>query len=100
MDRGPTGIGHAGRDADPPTWANGREAFGICLHRPNRRRVSLIAATVGTLLVGVNQGSSLASGHLSLVVWVRVGLDYLIPSVVSTLGLLSGSRRMPAPPSS
>jgi low temperature requirement protein LtrA len=69
----------------------------VCLYRPNRRRVALIAAVVGTLLVGINQGSVLASGHLDWVVWVRVLLDYLIPACVSTLGVLAGCRRIPAP---
>lgn len=67
----------------------------MCLHRPNRRRVALIAAVVGTLLVGINQGSVLADGHLGWVVWVRMVLDYLIPACVSTMGVLAGSRRAP-----
>jgi hypothetical protein len=65
----------------------------VCLYRPNRRRVALIAAVVGTLLVGVNQGSVLVGGDLGWVVWVRVVLDYLIPACVSALGVLAGSRR-------
>ena len=77
----------------PPTWDSAREALAVCLHRPNRRRVALIAAVVGTLLVGINQGSILAGGHLGWVVWVRMVLDYLIPACVSTMGVLAGSRR-------
>ncbi|MHB1488559.1 MAG: nitrate/nitrite transporter NrtS [Acidimicrobiales bacterium] len=78
---------------DPPTWATGPEALAVCLHRLNRRRVGLIAAVVGTLLVGINQGAVLASGHMTWMVWVRVLLDYLIPASVSTMGVLAGSRR-------
>jgi|ACXJ01.1.fsa_nt_gi hypothetical protein len=52
----------------------------------------MIAAVIGTLLVGINQGSILASGHLDWVVWLRVALDYLIPAFVSTMGVLAGSR--------
>ncbi|HVD03216.1 MAG TPA: nitrate/nitrite transporter NrtS [Candidatus Dormibacteraeota bacterium] len=77
----------------PPTWCNAREAVAVCVHRPNRRRIALIALVVGTLLVGINQGSVLAAGHVGWVIWVRVGLDYLIPTCVSTLGLLSGCPR-------
>ncbi len=78
---------------DPPTWGNPREAVAVCIHRPNRRRVALIALVVGTLLVGINQGPVLAAGDVGWAIWVRVGLDYLIPACVATLGLLSGSRR-------
>lgn len=77
----------------PPTWTTATEALAVCLHRPNRRRVGLIAAVVGTLLVGINQGAVLASGHIGWLVWVRVALDYLIPICVSSMGVLAGSRR-------
>jgi len=48
---------------------------------------------VGTLLVGINQGVVLASGHFDWLVWVRVALDYVIPACVSSMGVLAGSRR-------
>jgi hypothetical protein len=66
---------------------------GVCLHPPNRRRVVVIAVVVGSLLVAINQGGTLASGHVGWVVWVRVALDYLVPTCVSTLGVLAGSKR-------
>lgn len=65
----------------------------MCRYSPNRRRVAAIAAVVGTILVGINQGSVLAAGRLGPLLWVRVGLDYLIPACVSTMGVLAGSRR-------
>jgi hypothetical protein len=37
----------------------------------------VIATVVGTVLVGVNQGSVLGAGRLSPLVWVRIDLDYL-----------------------
>ncbi|MDA8185101.1 MAG: nitrate/nitrite transporter NrtS [Actinomycetota bacterium] len=48
---------------------------------------------VGTLLVGINQGGVLASGHANWVVWARVALDYVVPTCVSTMGVLAGTRR-------
>jgi len=77
----------------PPSWRTASEAVAVCLHRPNRRRIGLIAAVVGTLLLGINQGGVLASGHVSWVVWARVALDYVIPMCVSTMGVLAGTRR-------
>lgn len=105
---GPRGARSAGRllrdarthDPDklalPPTWACASEAVGVCLYRPNRRRVVAIALVVGSLLVAINQGGILASGHLGWIVWLRMALDYLIPACVSTMGVLAGSRRIDA----
>jgi hypothetical protein len=90
---GATAAEDGDRAEAPPTWACASEALGVCLYRPNRRRVAVIAGVVGSLLVAINQGGTLASGHLDWVVWVRVGLDYVIPACVSTMGVLAGSRR-------
>ena len=82
-----------GRTEPSPTWACASEALSVCQYPPNLRRVAAIAVVVGSLLVGINQGGTLASGDLGWVVWVRVALDYLIPACVSTMGVLAGSRR-------
>lgn len=79
-------------DGIPPSWGTISEAVSVCLHRPNRRRIALIAVVVGTLLVGINQGSVLASGNVDWVVWVRMVVDYVIPTCVSTMGVVAGSR--------
>ena len=77
----------------PPTWTCAAEAVDVCLFPPNRKRVAAIALVVGSLLVAINQGGTLAAGHVGWVVWVRMALDYLIPACVSTMGVLAGSRR-------
>ena len=76
-----SGSRDPGRVESPPTWTCASEA------------VDVIAVVVGSLLVVINEGGTLASGHVGWVVWVRVALDYLIPVCVSTLGVLAGSRR-------
>ncbi|MDA8072862.1 MAG: nitrate/nitrite transporter NrtS [Actinomycetota bacterium] len=88
-----SGSRDPGRVESPPTWTCASEAVDVCLFPPNRRRIGVIALLVGSLLVAINQGGALASGHVGWVVWVRVALDYLIPACVSTLGVLAGSRR-------
>ncbi len=86
-------AGGPGRADAPPTWTCVSEAFDVCLFPPNRKRIAAIALVVGSLLVAINQGGTLASGREDWVVWIRVALDYLIPTCVSTLGVLAGSRR-------
>lgn len=86
-------AGKARGGGAPPTWGSPAEALGVCTYRPNRRRIGLIAVVVGTLLVAINQGTAIASGHLGWLLWLRVVLDYLTPTCVSTLGVLAGSRR-------
>ena len=81
----------------PPSWGTPAEAVAVCLYCPNRRRIGLIAFVVGTLLVGINQGAVLASGHVSWLVWVRIALDYVVPAGTSTMGMLAGSRRRVEP---
>ena len=88
----PTAGGPGPAEA-PPTWTCASEAVDVCLFPPNRKRIAAIALVVGSLLAAINQGGTLASGHVDWVVWIRVALDYLIPTCVSTLGVLAGSRR-------
>jgi len=52
-----------------------------------------IAAIVGTLLSIINQGSMILSGDATTATWVRVGLNYLVPFCVSSIGFLSATRR-------
>jgi hypothetical protein len=70
----------------------------VCRYGPNRRRIAVIATVLRTVLVGVNQGSVLAAGRLSPLVWVRIGLDYPMPGCVSTMGVLAGTRRNSSDP--
>ena len=82
------------------TWCNVREAIQItCLHRLHRRRILLIGFTVGTILVGINQSTVLASGHFEWVLWVKIAADYVTPTVVGTLGVLAGTRKSTSEPS-
>jgi hypothetical protein len=69
-----------------------REACVFCLRRPNLRRTLLIALVVGIVLTAINQSAVIASGHATTATWVRCGLNFLVPFLVSNAGLLSGRR--------
>jgi hypothetical protein len=47
---------------------------------------------VGTLLSAVNQGHLIAGGDADLVTWIRVGVNYLVPYTVASIGFLSARR--------
>ncbi len=77
----------------PPTWDRLPGALAVCTHRPNRRRTLSISAVVGTVLVTINQSGPLVRGNIHPLLLGRIALDYLIPFLVSNLGVLSASRR-------
>jgi hypothetical protein len=44
------------------------------------------------VLTLINQSSVLFGGHPTALTWVRCGLNFVVPFVVSNLGLLSARR--------
>jgi hypothetical protein len=79
--------------APPPTWSAWSEAPAVVLHPPHLRRTVTIAFVVGTVLFTINQLDVVARGDATPVVWLKVGLTYLVPFCVSNLGILIASRR-------
>ncbi len=67
-----------------------RAAARYCLRPAHLRRTTRIALVVGLLLTTINQGSVIVGGDATTLTWVRCGANFLIPFVVSNLGLLSG----------
>jgi len=78
--------------APPEKWNTTREAARIWFARTTLRRTLKIAAIVGTLLSLINQGSVIIGGHATLATWVRVGMNYVVPFCVSSIGFLSATR--------
>jgi hypothetical protein len=56
------------------------------------RRTLGIAIVVGVLLTVINEDGVIAAGHATTATWVRCGLNFLVPFLVSNAGLLSGRR--------
>ena len=81
-------------DASPPqAWSTTGQALRIVFLRTTLRKTLKIAAVVGTLLSIINQGSVIAGGDATVATWVRVGLNYVVPFCVSSLGFLSATRQ-------
>jgi hypothetical protein len=78
-----------------PTVARAKEAIAYCGRRAHLRRTRRIALTVGLILTAVNQGAVIAGGDATAVTWVRCTINFVVPFVVSNLGLLSGHRSDP-----
>jgi hypothetical protein len=64
----------------------------FCLQRRNLRRTVRIALVVGVVVTLINQGGVIAGGTATAATWVRCGLNFVVPFLVSNAGLLSGRR--------
>jgi hypothetical protein len=69
-----------------------REALRICFKREHLRRTVKIALVVGTILTLINQLDVILKGDATSITWVKAGLNYCVPFIVSNLGLLAGKR--------
>ena len=79
----------------PPTWAGWREAISVVAYRPHLRKTVSITLVVGTVLFFINQLDVVLRGNATTVTWIKSGVTYLVPFVVSNLGVLVASRRPP-----
>ncbi|MEO6859410.1 MAG: nitrate/nitrite transporter NrtS [Solirubrobacteraceae bacterium] len=64
----------------------------FCVQRRHLARTVRIALVVGVLLTAINQGDVLLGGHPTPATWIRCGLNFLVPFLVSNAGLVSGRR--------
>lgn len=69
-----------------------RETLLFCGQRRNLTRTVRIAFVVGILLTAINQGGVLFGGRATAATWIRCGLNFLVPFLVSNAGLISGRR--------
>lgn len=89
------------RSSTVPEWRTNREAIGLIARGVTLRTGTRVALVVGTLLTAVNQGGVLLAGDATAVTWARVGFNYAVPFIVSSVGYLApfrtgrGTRRSP-----
>jgi len=82
---------------EPPTSGRGvsrvelaRDALRFCGTHEHLRRTIKIALVVGLVLTAINEGDVIASGEAGSATGVKIGLNFMVPFVVSNLGLLAG----------
>ena len=63
------------------------------MRREHLRRTVRIALVVGVLLTAVNQLDVIAHGDATAITWIKCGMNFVVPFIVSNLGLLSGRAR-------
>lgn len=85
----------AGRDS-AATPASRRQAIGaavaVCRRPANLYRTVRIAVSVGLILTAINQADILIQGRATAITAVKIPLNFLVPFVVSNLGVLAGTR--------
>ncbi len=69
-----------------------REAIAYCRRREHLRRTLRIALAVGIVLTAINQLDVILRGEGTAVTWIKCGMNFVVPFIVSNLGLLSGRR--------
>jgi hypothetical protein len=68
-------------------------AVEICCARPTLRRTTRIALVVGLVLTAINEGDSFLHGDVSAATGIKMALNFVVPFVVSNLGVLAATRR-------
>ena len=80
-----------GRDA--PAWGTPAVALTVVLRREHLRATIRIALIVGTALFAINQLDVVLRGDATAATWVKVAVTYVVPFIVSNLGILTATRR-------
>jgi len=64
-----------------------------CARREHLRRTVSIALVVGLVLTAINQLDVIVAGDATTATWVKSGTNFIVPFIVSNLGLLGGRPR-------
>lgn len=85
----------AARDRSRPSWSAPHEAFLHLAAGRTFRSAAPVALLVGTVLSAVNEGSVVLAGQVGAATAVRIGINYLIPYLVASVGYLMACRTSP-----
>jgi len=75
-----------------PPWSRPREAARLFARGVTLRPCLPVAAVVGCVLSAINEGARIAAGHTGRPTWVQVGLNFVVPFLVSSYGYLAAAR--------
>lgn len=92
-DDGGSGAGQATGE----TLRGLRLVVVVCGSWPNLRRTTGIAIVVGAVLTAINQADVIAAGDATAVTSVKIVLNFVVPFIVSNVGLVAGARTVRRP---
>jgi hypothetical protein len=76
---------------EPEPFEGGwRAALAYCRRREHLRRTLGIALVVGVVLTTINQLDVIIRGDATATTWLKCAMNFVVPFIVSNLGLLSG----------
>jgi len=75
-----------------PPWSRPSEAVRLLARGITLRACLPVAAVVGCVLSAINEGARIVSGHAGWTTWVQVGLNFVVPFLVSSYGYLTAAR--------
>ena len=76
-----------------PTWSTLPELVSLVVAPRHLKKTVSVMLVVGTAFFAMNQLGVILAGRATAMVWLKVGLTYLTPLLVSNFGLLSATRR-------
>ena len=76
----------------PPPWSRPGEAARLFARGVTLRPCLPVAAVVGCVLSAINEGARIVSGRAAWTTWVQVGLNFVVPFLVSSYGYLAAAR--------
>ena len=79
----------AASGAPRPPRSRPGEMIALFAHGATLRPCLPVAAVVGCVLSAINEGARIASGHVGWPTWVQVGLNFVVPFLVSSYGYLT-----------
>lgn len=79
-----------------PPWSRPGEAVRLLARGITVRACVPVAVVVGCVLSAINEGAQIAAGTAGWATWVRVGLNFVVPFLVSSYGYLTAAR-VPGP---
>ena len=75
------------------TWSTWRQALSVVRAPKSLKRTASVALIVGTAFFAMNQLESVIAGRATALLWLKAGLTYLTPMVVSNIGMLSATHQ-------
>lgn len=75
-----------------PSWRTWRQAVAVICFPQHLRSTIRITLVIGTVLFAINHLDVVLSGRASLATWVKGAVTYVVPFVVSNLGVLTATR--------